>query len=72
MWLGFSLLILLVVIVMSVIISKLTGGLDITEQSDFQEATKGMTTKGKEKAFKLVIEIFYFEICLYIIYQFFQ
>ena len=27
---------------MSVIISTLTGGLDITEQSDFQEATKGM------------------------------
>ena len=41
MWLGFSLLILLVVIAMSVIISKLTGGLEITEQSDFQDAAKG-------------------------------
>ena len=27
---------------MSVIISKLTGGLEITEQSDFQDAAKGM------------------------------
>ena len=26
---------------MSVIISKLTGGLEITEQSDFQDAAKG-------------------------------
>ena len=42
MWLGFSLLILLVVIAMSVIISKLTGGLEITEQSAFQETAKGM------------------------------
>ena len=49
MWLGFSLLILLVVIAMSVIISKLTGGLEITEQSDFQEAAEGM----KNQAFVL-------------------
>ena len=42
MWLGFSLLILLVVIAMSVIISKLTGGLEITEQSDFQDDARGM------------------------------
>ena len=45
MWLGFSLLVLLVVIAMSVIISKLTGGLDITEQGDFQEAANGMKTQ---------------------------
>ena len=49
MWLGFSLLILLVVIAMSVIISKLTGGLESTEQSDFQEAAEGM----KKQAFVL-------------------
>ena len=49
MWLGFSLLILLVVIAMSVIISKLTGGLDITEQSDVQDVAKSM----KNQAFVL-------------------